>query len=442
MFKKTILKNGLRIITVPQKSTQAVTVLVLAATGSKYERKKINGISHLLEHMLFKGTKKRPDKIAISEPLDRVGGNYNAFTGEEYTGYFAKVDSGHFDLALDIISDIYLNSKLDPKELEREKMVVIEEINMYYDQPAVYVQSLWDKILYGDQPAGRDITGTKKGVLSISRKQLIDYMKTQYNASNTLVCVAGNIPDSSRAIDKIKKYFSGIKNKKSIKKPPVVDASVKASTELSSILSNNRRIEKQRKPKFLLKEKKTGQTHFCLGVRGYNLFHPQRYSQEILALILGGMMSSRLFIKIREELGLAYYIRTGISSDPDVGSLVTHSGVDNSKAEKAISAIMKEYKNISQEKISLKELEKAKDHFKGKISLALETSDANASFYGGQEIVERKILTPKEICAKINKVTTNDVLRTAQDIFRPEKLNLALIGPFKNKEKFQRLLKF
>jgi predicted Zn-dependent peptidase len=421
MFRKTILKNGLRVILVPQRSSQAVTVLAMAATGSKYEKKEINGISHLLEHMLFKGTKKRPDKVAISEPLDRVGGHYNAFTGEEYTGYFAKVGSSHFDLALDIISDIYLNSVLPPKELQKEKMVIVEEINMYYDQPMSYVQNLWNKVLYGDQPAGWDIAGTKKNVLGIGRKQLINYMKTQYSALNTVVCLAGNISSESRVIAKVEKYFSGIKKKKTIKKPPV--------------------IEKQEKPESLLKEKKTDQTHFCLGVRGYNLFHPQRYAQELLGLILGGMMSSRLFIKVREELGLAYYVRTNINTDPDAGSLVTQAGVDNGKVEKAISVILREYRNISEKRVPLKELEKAKEHFQGKMSLSLETSDAQAGFYGGQEILEKKILTPEEIYAKINKVTADDILRVARDIFRPERLNLALIGPFKDKRRFQRLLK-
>ncbi len=436
MFKKTTLKNGLRIITVPQKNTQAVTILVLAATGSKYEEKKINGISHLLEHLLFKGTKKRPDKISIAEPLDRAGGIYNAFTGEDYTGYFAKVDSKHFNLALDIISDIYLNSKLDPKEIQREKGVIIEEINMYYDQPSSHVQTMWNKVLYGDQPAGRDIAGTKESVLGISRQELLNYMEAQYTASNTVVCVAGNISGSSQVLKKVKKHFSKIKSKKTIKKSPVIDASVNSA----SILNSNRRIEKQVKPECFLKEKETDQTHLCLGVRGYNLFHPQRYAIELLALILGGMMSSRLFVKIRDEMGLAYYIRTNASSDTDTGCLVTQAGVDNKRVEKAISAILKEYKKISQ-KVPAKELKKAKDNLKGKMSLLLETSDAKAAFYGLQEILERRVLTTKEIYAKINKVGTNDVLRVARDIFQPQKLNLALIGPFKDKKKFEKLLK-
>jgi len=408
MFRREILKNGLRVITVPQKGTQAVTVLVLVGTGSKYEKKEINGISHLLEHLLFKGTKKRPSHISISEPLDRVGGIYNAFTGEDYTGYFVKVDAKHFDLALDIISDIYLNSKLNLKEIEKEKGVIIEEINMYYDHPSSYIQSLWSKVLYGDQPAGWDIAGTKESISKISRDQLFNYMKTQYTASNTIVCVVGNI--SNNAGGKIKKYFSKIKNKKTIEKAPVV--------------------EKQRKPECLIKNKQTDQTHFCLGVRGYNFSHPDRFALELLGLILGGMMSSRLFVKIREELSLAYYVKTIVSNDPDSGFLVTQAGVDSARVEKAIAAILKEYQKMTETKISIKELQKAKDHFKGKMALLFEASDAQASFYGAQEILEKKILTPNQIYGKINKVTVNDISRASKDIFKPEKLNLALIGPF------------
>jgi len=421
-MEKTTLKNGLRIITVPQKSTQAVTVLVLAGTGSKYEKKEVNGISHFLEHLLFKGTKKRPTPIDVVLPLDRVGGVYNAFTSEEYTGYYAKVAAEHFDLALDIISDIYLNSKLDPKEIRKEKGVIIEEINMQHDHPMSYVQVLWNKLLYGDQPAGWDVAGKKENVLGISRKQLISYKKDQYVASNTVVCLSGNVSRNSQMISKVKKYFSGIKIRKPIKKPLV--------------------IEKQTTPECLLDKRGTDQTHFCLGVRGYNLFHPQRYSQELLAAVLGGMMSSRLFMKIREELGLAYYVRTVSVADTDTGCLVTQAGVDNQKVEKAISAILREYKKISRKKIPLQELKKAKDNLKGRMSLLLEASDAQASFYGIQELLENKILTQKEIYAKINKVSVNDILKLSRDIFQPQKLNLALIGPFKDKTKFQKLLTF
>jgi len=420
MFKKTTIKNGLRIITVPQKNTQSLTVLVLVGTGSKYEKKEINGISHFLEHMYFKGTKKRPSTIAIAETLDKVGGIYNAFTAEEYTGYFAKIALSHFDLALDWVSDIFLNSTLPEKEVEKEKGVIIEEINMRQDHPIEYIQILWSKLLYGDQPAGWDIAGTKESVADMTRGKLIDYMKKQYVASNTIVSIAGNF-NESLAIKKVKEFFSKIKTRKSIEEPKVV--------------------ERQQKPNLLLHFRETDQTHLSLGVRSFNLFHPKRYAQDLLAIILGGMMSSRLFIEVRCKLGIAYYINTNSEANPDTGFLSTQTGLDNKNVEKGILTILKEYKKISQKKVPISELKKAKDYLNGKTMLLLESSDAQASFYAGQELLENKILTPKEIFAKIDKITQDDILKVAQEIFRPEKLNLALIGPFKDKKPFEKLLK-
>lgn len=436
MFQKITLKNGLRIITVPQKSTRAVAVLVLVGTGSKYEKKEISGISHFLEHMFFKGTQKRPSKLEIAETLDKIGGIYNAFTGEEHTGYFAKVEASHFDLALDWVADVYLNSLLPEKEVEKEKGVIVEEINMLNDNPMAYVEILWNKLLYGDQPAGWDIAGTKESVAKMTRQKLINYMASQYVASNTIVCLAGKIKNS-QAIGRIKKYFAEIKTTPLQTKPKVVDASIRSV----SIPSANRRIEGQTGPAMLLRRKKTDQTHLCLGVRGYNLFHPQRYAQDILGIILGGMMSSRLFMAVREKLGIAYYVRTSVDANPDTGFLVTQAGVDNENVEKAILTILKEYKKISQERVPKTELKKAKDYIQGRMALMLESSDALAFFYAGQEAFERKILTQEEIYAKINKITDGDVLRVARDIFQPRGMNLALVGPFNDKNKFRKLLK-
>ena len=419
MFKKITLKNGLRIITMPQKSTQAVTVLVLVGTGSKYEKKDINGISHFLEHMFFKGTKNRPDKLEIAETLDKIGGIYNAFTGEDYTGYFAKVAASQLDVALDWVSDIFLNSLLPEKEMEKEKGVITEEINMIYDNPMAHVGVLWSKLLYGDQPAGWDIAGTKESVSRMTRQKLSDYMGSQYVASNTIVCVAGQIKNDTE--DKIKKYFSGSKD--------------------GSFAPKAKVVERQTQPECLLHFKETDQTHLCFGARAYNLFHPQRYAQDILGVILGGMMSSRLFMEVRDKLGLAYYIRTEAEANPDTGYLVTQGSVDNKNAEKAVAVILKEYKKISQERVSPKELKKVKDFMKGKMTLLLESSDAVASFCGIQALLENDILTPEEIYAKINKVSAADVLKVAKDIFRPENLNLALVGPFKDKELFEKIIK-
>ena len=420
MFKKTTLKNGLRIITIPKKNTQSLTVLVLVGTGSKYERKETNGISHFLEHMYFKGTKKRPSATAIAETLDKVGGIYNAFTSEEYTGYFAKVAAQHFELALGWVSDIFLNSLLPEKEIEKEKGVIIEEINMIYDNPMSYVQTLWPKLLYGDQPAGWDVAGTKETVSKMTREKLIDYTEKQYVASNTIVSIAGNF-NEPLAIKKVKEFFSKIKTTKPIKKPRV--------------------IEQQQKPNLLLHFRETDQTHLCLGVRAFDLFHPKRYVQDLLSVILGGMMSSRLFEKIRAELGIAYYINTNSEANPDTGFLFTQTGIDNKNVEKGILTILKEYKKISQERVPVSELKKAKDYLKGKTTLLLESSDAQASFYTGQELLEKKILTPEEIFKKIDQVSQDDILKAAKDIFQPQKLNLALIGPFKDKKTFEKLLK-
>ncbi len=416
MFKKTTLKNGLRIITVPQKGTQAVTVLVLVGTGSKYETKEISGISHFLEHMFFKGTKKRPSPLKVIEPLDKIGGIYNAFTSEEYTGYFSKVKASHLDLALDWVSDIYLNSLLPKKEIEKERGVIIEEINMLQDHPMSYIQILWPKLLYGDQPAGWHIAGTKESVIKMNHQMLFNYRKKQYTAPNTIICVAGKInPQNAQKL--VKKYFSKIETYPFIKKQKV--------------------IEGQIKPNCLLQFKKTDQTHLALGVRAFNLFHPQRYDQEILGIILGGMMSSRLFVEIREKLGIAYYIKTEVSADPDTGYLTTLAGIDNKNIEQAILTILKEYKKIAQKRVPKEELKKAKECIKGKTALFLESSDVQASFYAGQELLENRILTPVEIFKKIDRVSQLDILKVAKDIFQPSKLNLALIGPFKNKERFK-----
>jgi len=420
MYNKTTLKNGLRIITIPMKNTRAVTVLVVVGTGSKYETKDTNGLSHFLEHMLFKGTRKRPTTLEIAEPLDRVGGVFNAFTGKEYTGYWVKANSKHLDLALDWVSDIFLNPKLEEKEINREKGVITEEMNMYLDTPVSYVEDLWEKLLYGNQPAGWLIIGEKGNILKFKRKHFTDYLKSNYSAKNTIVCVVGNI-SSEITERKIKKHFEKIR--KGIPK------------------SKLRVVEKQKKPQSLVHFKKTDQTHLCLGVRGYDLFHPQKFAQTILAKTLGGFMSSRLFISVRERRGFAYYIRTNSENVTDTGYLVTQAGVDHNKIEEVIKLILKEYKSLKNEKISKSELKKVKENLKGTLILSLESSDAQASFYAGQELLTREILTPEQQFAKIDAISVEDIQKIAKDIFRPEKLNLALIGPFKNKEKFNKLLK-
>lgn len=420
MYQKITLKNGLRILTVPMEGTKTVTVLVLVGTGSKYETKDVSGLSHFLEHMFFKGTKKRPNTLAISEALDRVGGEYNAFTSQEYTGYYAKVDASHLELALDWVSDIFLNSKLRAEEIEKEKGTIIEELNMYLDMPMRHVSDLWNELLYGDQPIGWPIIGQKENIKNFKRSQFVNYLEEHYSSRNTVVVVAGSIK-SAPTVKLVRNYFKSI-NEREFKNKVGVS-------------------EQQSKPEVLVHYKKTDQTHLYLGFRGYNMFHPDRYAAGLLATILGGNMSSRMFISIRERQGLAYYVRTEADLDTDAGALYTRAGVDNSKVAKAIQSILKEYQKISEKKISQEELRKAKDYIKGSSLLEMESSDEQASFIGFQELLTKKVLTLESKFAKIEAVTVNDIQRVAKDLFRLEKLNLALIGPFKNKSKFEKLLK-
>jgi len=420
MYKKTTLKNGLRILTVPVKGTKTVTVLALVGTGSKYETKEINGLSHFLEHMLLKGTKKRPSTLKLIEPLDKIGGQYNAFTGHEYTCYWAKVDAAHSDLALDWVSDIYLNSKIEEAEINRERGTILQELNMILDTPMSYVDDLWTDLLYGDQPAGWHLGGTKEVIQSVKRPQFIKYLKEHYSSQNTIVIVAGQITHGS-AISKVKKYFKAI-NKQSVKdKLPV--------------------REKQHKTKSLIYYKKTDQAHLHLGVRsGYDIFHPDKYALGLLGVILGGNMSSRLWISVRERQGLAYYVSAGANTDTDTGYFVAKAGVDNQRIEKAIKTILGEYKKIAKQKVSPTELKKAKEYTMGTTLINMESSDAQASFVAFQELLTNEILTLEEKFDKIEAVTINDIQRVAQDIFKPEKLNLALIGPFKDKNRFDKIL--
>ncbi|MCK4592659.1 insulinase family protein [Candidatus Parcubacteria bacterium] len=420
MHKRSKLKNGARVITIPMRSTKTVTVLVIIGTGSKNENEKNRGISHFLEHMFFKGTKKRPTKLDISKELDSVGGSFNAFTGKEQTGFYAKVGSKHCDLALDVISDMLLNSKFTAEDIESERGTVIEELNMFLDNPIMRIPFLFEEILYQNYSMGWDIGGTKKTINSARRKDFINYYKKYYTGDNIVIAVAGNFNEKTIE-NKINQYF-GLINKTKSKRQ------IKA-------------YDKQDKPNILLKHKKTDQTHLCLGVRGYNETHKDRYILNILGIILGGNMSSRLYMSVVEK-GIAYYIYTSLENYKNVGYLAAQTGVNNKKCLDAIKIIIDEYKKAREEKISSEEIKRAKDYLKGKMTIALESSDSVAGFAANQEIATRKILTLEEKFAKIDAVTAEGLQRVARDIFVNNKLNLALIGPFKDKKKFEKILRF
>jgi predicted Zn-dependent peptidase len=419
-YQRFTFKNGLRLVTVPMKNTQAVTVLVLVGTGSKYETKDVNGISHFLEHMFFKGTKKRPNALEISLALDRIGGSYSAFTDTEYTGYYAKVDGKHLDLALDWVSDIFLNSRLSQKEINKEKDVIIEEINMYLDTPMRCIGDIWNELLYGDQPAGWNVAGTKSTVKKMQRDDFVSYLENYYSATNTVVVIAGQIDNLKKIKDKVWRYFERINTKETESRKKV------------EIDQNESRI--------LIKHKKTDQTHIELGVRTYDMFHKDKYVLGVLETIFSGGMSSRMWTSVREKKGLAYYVWAIAYSDLDSGYLAVRAGVNNEKIDEAIKEILNQYRIIKNRKVPAEELRKVKDFLRGQAILGMESSDAQASFYADQELFHNKILTLEEKLAKIEAVTAEDIQRVAKDIFRPEKLNLALIGPFKDKKRFENLL--
>ena len=413
-YNKTTLKNGLRVITIPIKNAKSVTVLILVGTGSKYEPKDINGMSHFLEHMFFKGTKKRPNTLKISETLDMIGGQYNAFTSKEVTGFWAKVDKKHTDVALDWISDMFLNSKFEAKEIEKEKGVVIEELNMYLDMPNVYVSELFEELLYGNTPAGWRIVGGKENILAFNREKMLAYYKSHYSTQNTVICIAGDV--SEKEIEsKVSKYFSKL--------------------EKSSNLTKEATKEAQSKPGILLHYKKTDQTHFCLGVRAYDTFDKRRYALNLLAIMLGGNMSSRLFISVRERNSLAYYVHTTVDVTTDTGYLVTQAGIKNESLEKAVELILKEYKDFKDKNITARELKKAKDYLRGTMALSLDATDAQASFYATQEVIENDTITPEEKLKLVDKVSIRDIRKVAEDIFVNGKLNVSVIGPIGEEEK-------
>ncbi len=419
--KKTTLSNGLRIVTVPMKDNPTVTVLVLVGTGSDYEDKKVGGISHFLEHMCFKGTVARPTAQAISHELDALGCQYNAFTDHEMTGYYAKADSKHFKKIFEIISDIYLNSTFPESEMEKEKGVIVEEINMYEDMPHRHVQDLFQELLYGDQPAGRNIAGTRENVRGMKRDDFVKYKKEHYVASATTIVVAGNI-DTKSVLQEAKKHFKDVHTGKK---------NSKTKTKIS-----------QKTPQVLLKYKESDQTHFVLGVRSFDMFNKQNAILSALGGILGMGMSSRLFIKLREEMGVAYYVRAGNDTSLDHGAFQISAGVTNTRSEEVIKEILKECTRLKDELVTEAELAKVKSFIIGNSKLSLESSDDIANFYGGQEILKKDMKTIEEKARELNKVTAFDIQQMARKIFVTKNLNLAIIGPFANKAKFEKILQF
>lgn len=419
-YQKTILSNGLRLLTVSMNSVASATVMIIVGAGSRYERKDINGLSHFLEHMAFKGTRSRPSALIISSIIEGIGGEFSAFTSKDHTAYYIKAAKEHLSLLFDILSDMLLNSLLDKGEIEREKGVICEEINLYEDTPIRKISTLYEQLLYGDHPLGWDIAGNKKVIQSLKPENFQEYVNGLYAPNNVVVAVAGGIGTDGTVKQLTEKWLGAWRKR--------------------DVWQFEKATAKQTKPKILVAYKKTEQAHLCLGVPAYSCDHRDHFIVEVLTAILGGGMSSRLFIQVRERRGLAYYIRSETSDYKEVGNFVTQAGVDLTRIDDAIKVILSEYEHIGSDQVSTEELTKAKEFLKGRLILELEDSRNVAGLYGFQELLDKKVYTPKAIIAEINKVTAADVSRVAKDIFKPGKLNLAVIGPFKEKERFEKLL--
>lgn len=406
-INKKILKNGVTLITVPLKDNPSATVLVMVETGSEYETRETSGVSHFLEHMVFKGTKKRPNNMAISKELDSLGAHYNAFTGREYTGYYAKASKKHIKKIIEIVSDMYMNPIFDEKEIEKEKGVIIEELRLNRDLPQRNVYDLNCELLYGDQPAGWKIVGREETIKSFTREQIINYRKDHYVARSTVVIVTGDI--NLKQVEKdIEKAFQKL--------------------SLAPKKNKEKVIENQIAPAIKIENKKTDQTHIIISFRSMNVNDERMSTLNVLTNILSGGMSSRLFSKMRDRLGICYYINAYHDSYTDHGTLNISAGVDSKRTKEAIQGILEECTRLKDELITRSELRKVKDHMIGNMALSLETSDAVADFVGDQQIFEHRVRKPEELIKKIEMVKDKDIQALAKEIFANEKLNFCAVG--------------
>lgn len=421
-YKKETLVNGLPLILVPMKETKTVTVLLMVKTGSKYESRKESGLSHFLEHMFFKGTEKRPNTLNISSDLDALGGEFNAFTSKEYTGYYVKVVADKLEAAIEILADMLGASKFEEEEINREKGVIIEELNMYEDNPLMHIEDVLETCLYGDTPAGWDTIGTKDTIKSFKRSDFIKYFERQYGVNSMTLILSGAVSGADKKL--AERYFSGFKANKWQNKLKVK--------------------EDQKKPVIKVKQKKIDQANLSLALRAFPVDHPQEMALKLLALILGGSMSSRLFISLRERSALAYYVRSGVESYSDSGYLSTQAGVPKDKVKEAVKIIMHEYQRIKDEGVTQEELARAKDILSGRLLMQLETSDEVASWYGRQVILRKEFLNPSDLEKSLRSVTLKDVQSVAKKVMKENNLNLALIGPIDKlgEKELLKLLKF
>lgn len=416
------LSSGLKVLIVPMPSLESVTTTVWVKTGSRNEDPKVAGISHFLEHMVFKGSEKRPSAREISAAVDAMGGEFNAATSKEWTNFYIKAGKENLETSMDILSDMVLNPLMKEEEIEREKGTIVQEIRMYEDTPMMHIGDVFEGLIFGGNQLGMDTAGSEKTVRGIKREDFVAYRKAHYHPKDMLVTISGGI-DEDKALELAEKYF---------KLSAFKGESYKSQTFKS----------KQQEPKFLLQSKKCEQAHLVLGFTAEGRGYEGRFAQGLLSAILGGGMSSRMFIEVRERRGLAYSVHTSAERFQEVGYIGTYAGVNVSKVDEAIKVILDEHYKIANGKfpVTAREFEKTKGYLKGGLALALENTRDVGVFFGEQELFLGEALTPEEIYKDIDKVTLEDIQNEAKKLFVPERLNLAIIGPFKDKEKFIQLL--
>ncbi len=418
-FAKKTLSNGLTIIEVPSSDAESVVVDFFVKTGSRSETEKESGISHFLEHFLFKGTKKYPSALAISSLIDSIGGEMNANTGKEHTQYYIKASNQHLELIFEVLTDMIQNPLFDQEELEREKGVIVEEINMYKDTPMYEIENVLEQKMWPGEPLGRDIAGTKETVTKFTREMFLDYINRHYQAPNMILGISGKY--SQKKFDElVKKYWSGFPKKK--------------------FHGWGKTLDKQKSFRVNLQFKQTEQAHLALGFKGLSYASKSLAAQSVLSAILGGGMSSRLFMEVRERRGLGYYVRASGSSYQDAGVFNIGAGVQVGKIEEALKVIMQELEKIKNNLVNLTELNKAKEYLKGKTILALEDNQIRLDWFLERVAFYPQIITPKEAFEKIDKVTAKDVQELAKNLFRKDCATLAVIGPYKTDKKFKNIL--
>jgi len=416
-FDRTTLSNGTRVLTASMPHAQSVSCFVMFAAGSRYERREESGIAHFAEHMFFKGTERRPTARDIATEIDAIGGEFNAFTGKELTGYYVKCAAETRDVALDVLVDMLRNSRFDADEIDREKGVIVEEMNMYADTPRSYIGNVWERHLYGDQPLGWDIIGTEETVRGATRDTFLGYLDRWYRPERTVVGLGGRIGDD--VLERLEGLLGDI------------DARVTGAAEAAVLPENGAAVR--------IHTKQSDQAHVVVGTRSFPHGHPDRYVLQLLSTVLGGGMSSRLFTEVRERRGLAYYVFCGNTSYADAGTLAAQAGVDLTRIDESIETIVAELRRIVSEPVPAEELEKARSYAKGRFVLGLESPHATIMFGLRRELLEGRAAEPEEILTGLDAVTMEDVQRVATDLLAGD-LRLALIGPFEEPERFEPLL--